>query len=117
MVLAPNGPHEAALATLTVCGQTITIALPVYDARFHQLVVPLGYTWDRVLHHWTRTISPLTNGRVQDRAIDLMRAILAAGWPLDCPDDLVLAMYRALPAPSMGSLSPPDDDSGCAEVR
>ena len=104
MLLAPDGPHHAVIATLIVRGQTVAIALPIHNEHFHQFVTQRGYTWDVEARQWTRTISPLTNGQVQDRAIELALAVLAAGWPLDCPDEFVLALHRGIPAPAPDAL-------------
>lgn len=88
MILAPATETSPLIAAIGISGHIITTALPSRDERFVQLVRGLDYLWNRESQSWQRTIDPVINGSVTDRAVELAVTLLSAGYAVECGDDL-----------------------------
>lgn len=86
MLAQPSKPVTSLVATISYSGNRVTTCLPAIDEDFRKLVRSLGYRWDG--SRWARTIIPEFHGSAVDRAAELGRELLAAGFPVDFPDEI-----------------------------
>jgi superfamily II DNA or RNA helicase len=82
----PIPPKTALIAKLWHTPDSVRIRLPEMDADFRRIVRKLGYVWSGSA--WERPITQFT-GAAADRAAELCAALLAAGFVVDAPDEIV----------------------------
>jgi superfamily II DNA or RNA helicase len=88
LLVKPEEQVSTQTASLRIDGDVVSVVLPDRDPRFVNVVRSLSFRWDRSRYAWVRKVGKFT-GSVEDRAAEAGRAILAAGFGVDFPDEAV----------------------------
>jgi len=88
MILRPSEPVTELVARVALSGSTLSVALPAWNDQFVAAAKGLGVRqWDRDARAWTRSLSRFAGDR-SHRAADVVRGLIAAGFPTEAPEDI-----------------------------
>jgi|SRR5579871_3641633 len=88
--MRPASPRTETVAELHLDGNSLSVHFPEKREDFREIVkFQFGYTWSDGAICWQRTLTPKWHGLPADRAAELARALLAAGFPVRVFDEQV----------------------------
>ena len=85
-LVSPSQPKTPAAARITLGNDSVSVRLPEKREDFRRLVKSMDYTWSGMA--WARNFGSVT-GPALDRAAELGRTLLAAGFCVDFPSEQV----------------------------
>jgi len=86
LLVFPEHPVSKLIASVSY-GQITVFVRREYDRdKFNETIKQFGYHFDYDARAWKRDIQPVFHGNVIDRAAEIARELLAAGFPVEFPD-------------------------------
>jgi len=86
LLVFPERPVSKLIAALSYGKVTVSVRREYDRDKFNETIKKFGYHFDYDARAWERDIQPAFHGTPLDRAAEIGRELLAAGFPVDFPD-------------------------------